>query len=92
MRWTYELQLYTHSKPWPYLTNPVAVVTAAACCCLLLPAAACCCCWLLLLLQIRRYGFHGTSHKYLVSTAASMLGKSPQQTNAITCHLGASHQ
>lgn len=38
--------------------------------------------------KIRRYGFHGTSHKYLVETAASMLGKRPQQTNAITCHLG----
>eukprot|EP00882_Tetradesmus_deserticola_P013158 GHRQ01013954.1.p1 GENE.GHRQ01013954.1~~GHRQ01013954.1.p1 ORF type:complete len:415 (+),score=167.05 GHRQ01013954.1:498-1742(+) len=38
--------------------------------------------------QIRRYGFHGTSHKYLVQTAAGMLGKSVQQTNAITCHLG----
>ncbi|KAF6258057.1 acetate kinase [Scenedesmus sp. NREL 46B-D3] len=38
--------------------------------------------------KIRRYGFHGTSHKYLAETAASMLGKSPQQINAITCHLG----
>lgn len=37
---------------------------------------------------IRRYGFHGTSHKYLVETAAQMLGKPPQQVNAITCHLG----
>lgn len=38
--------------------------------------------------NIRRYGFHGTSHKYLVKTAASMLGKKPEQLNAITCHLG----
>ncbi|GIL65712.1 hypothetical protein Vafri_19392 [Volvox africanus] len=38
--------------------------------------------------QIRRYGFHGTSHKYLVDQAAAMLGKSVSETNAITCHLG----
>lgn len=38
---------------------------------------------------IRRYGFHGTSHKYLVGQAAGMLGKQPEQLNAITCHLGA---
>eukprot|EP00775_Hariotina_reticulata_P003387 gene3387-3660_t len=38
--------------------------------------------------HIRRYGFHGTSHKYLVETAAEMLGKKPEQLNAITCHLG----
>lgn len=37
---------------------------------------------------IRRYGFHGTSHKYLVEAAAKMMNKTPQQTNAITCHLG----
>eukprot|EP00878_Enallax_costatus_P030958 GHUV01033779.1.p1 GENE.GHUV01033779.1~~GHUV01033779.1.p1 ORF type:complete len:413 (+),score=79.58 GHUV01033779.1:418-1656(+) len=38
--------------------------------------------------NVRRYGFHGTSHKYLVQTAAKMLGKQPEQLNAITCHLG----
>ncbi|KAG2454195.1 hypothetical protein HYH02_001230 [Chlamydomonas schloesseri] len=38
--------------------------------------------------KIRRYGFHGTSHKYLVEQAAAMLGKDVSQTNVITCHLG----
>ncbi|GLC39612.1 hypothetical protein PLESTB_001956700 [Pleodorina starrii] len=38
--------------------------------------------------QIRRYGFHGTSHKYLVEQAAAMLGKPVSETNVITCHLG----
>lgn len=37
---------------------------------------------------IRRYGFHGTSHKYLVETAASMLNKSVDSLNVISCHLG----
>ncbi|KIZ07816.1 acetate kinase [Monoraphidium neglectum] len=37
---------------------------------------------------IRRYGFHGTSHKYLAETAAAMLGRPVGQLNAITCHLG----
>lgn len=37
---------------------------------------------------IRRYGFHGTSHKYLAETAAAMLGRPAGQLNAITCHLG----
>ncbi|GIL44892.1 hypothetical protein Vafri_2348 [Volvox africanus] len=38
--------------------------------------------------KIRRYGFHGTSHKYLVEQAAGMLGKPVLETNVITCHLG----
>ena len=38
---------------------------------------------------IRRYGFHGTSHKYLAQEAARQLGKPLEQLNAITCHLGA---
>ncbi|EFJ50488.1 acetate kinase [Volvox carteri f. nagariensis] len=38
--------------------------------------------------HIRRYGFHGTSHKYLVEQAAAMLGKDVSETNVITCHLG----
>lgn len=37
---------------------------------------------------IRRYGFHGTSHQYLVGQAAQMLGKAPEAVNVITCHLG----
>ncbi|GBF90589.1 acetate kinase [Raphidocelis subcapitata] len=39
--------------------------------------------------SIRRYGFHGTSHKYLAETAAAMMGRPLGQLNAITCHLGA---
>ncbi len=37
---------------------------------------------------IRRYGFHGISHRYAVERAARMLGREPQRLNAITCHLG----
>lgn len=38
--------------------------------------------------HIRRYGFHGTSHKYLLKEAAKILNKEPQKTNLITLHLG----
>ena len=38
---------------------------------------------------IRRYGFHGTSHKYVAQRAAELLGKSLHKMNLITCHLGA---
>lgn len=37
---------------------------------------------------IRRYGFHGTSHKYVAERAASLLGKDINELNIITCHLG----
>ncbi|WP_027938971.1 acetate kinase [Anaerobiospirillum succiniciproducens] len=37
---------------------------------------------------IRRYGAHGTSHMYLAQEAAHLLGKKPEDTNVITCHLG----
>jgi acetate kinase len=37
---------------------------------------------------IRRYGFHGTSHKYVSQVAAEMLGKDVKDTKIITCHLG----
>ncbi|MDR2098457.1 MAG: acetate kinase [Rickettsiales bacterium] len=37
---------------------------------------------------IRRYGFHGTSHKYVSGEAARLLGLSPGEANLITCHLG----
>lgn len=39
-------------------------------------------------LGIRRYGFHGTSHKYVASKAAEALGKSLEKLKLITCHLG----
>ena len=38
--------------------------------------------------HVRRYGFHGTSHRYVTLRAAELLGKSPQQVNLITTHLG----
>lgn len=38
--------------------------------------------------HIRRYGFHGTSHKYLLQEAAKILGKKQEETNVITLHLG----
>eukprot|EP00879_Flechtneria_rotunda_P020940 GHRR01022049.1.p1 GENE.GHRR01022049.1~~GHRR01022049.1.p1 ORF type:complete len:255 (+),score=97.96 GHRR01022049.1:1041-1805(+) len=38
--------------------------------------------------NIRRYGFHGTSHKYLVDQASRMLDIPADELNIITCHLG----
>lgn len=38
--------------------------------------------------QVRRYGFHGTSHLYVAKAAAHHLGKSLESLNLITCHLG----
>ena len=38
--------------------------------------------------KIRRYGFHGTSHRYVSERAAAMLGKDPADCNIVTCHLG----
>ncbi|HZK55529.1 MAG TPA: acetate kinase [Desulfosporosinus sp.] len=38
--------------------------------------------------KIRKYGFHGTSHKYVSIKAAEMLGKPLSETKIITCHLG----
>lgn len=37
---------------------------------------------------VRRYGFHGTSHKYVSRRAAEFLQKPISQVNMITCHLG----
>ncbi|HZJ82355.1 MAG TPA: acetate kinase [Clostridia bacterium] len=37
---------------------------------------------------VRRYGFHGTSHKYVALKAASMLNKPIESLKIITCHLG----
>jgi len=37
---------------------------------------------------VRRYGFHGTSHKYVAIKAAEMLGKELEELKVITCHLG----
>lgn len=37
---------------------------------------------------LRRYGFHGTSHRYVTERAAAMLNKPVTEVNLITCHLG----
>ena len=38
--------------------------------------------------RIRKYGFHGTSHKYVSQKAAEYLGKDAKDLKIITCHLG----
>ena len=38
--------------------------------------------------HIRRYGFHGTSHRYVTQRAIALLGKPADQCNIVTCHLG----
>ncbi|WP_221793143.1 acetate/propionate family kinase [Oceanobacter mangrovi] len=38
--------------------------------------------------QVRRYGFHGTSHYYVAKQAAAFIGKPLEQLNLITMHLG----
>src|SRR6056297_3966797 len=37
---------------------------------------------------VRKYGFHGTSHKYVAQRTASILGKDLDSLKIITCHLG----
>lgn len=37
---------------------------------------------------VRKYGFHGTSHKFVTQKAAEILGKPQDEINIITCHLG----
>ncbi len=39
-------------------------------------------------MKIRRYGFHGTSHKYVSGRVAELTGKSLEGTKIVTCHLG----
>ena len=38
--------------------------------------------------SIRRYGAHGTSHRYVSQAAAEFLGKDPSELKIVTCHLG----
>ena len=38
--------------------------------------------------KVRKYGFHGTSHKFVSAAAAEYLGKKPEELKIITCHLG----
>lgn len=38
--------------------------------------------------KLRRYGFHGTSHRYVTLRAAELLGKDPKDLKIVSCHLG----
>ena len=38
--------------------------------------------------HVRRYGFHGTSHRFVSERAAEMLGIAKDNFNCITCHMG----
>lgn len=38
--------------------------------------------------KLRKYGFHGTSHKYVTERAANLIGKPVEELKIVTCHLG----
>jgi acetate kinase len=38
--------------------------------------------------KVRRYGFHGTSHRFVSGQAAAMLGRPPRELRLVTAHLG----
>ncbi|MGE4352626.1 MAG: acetate/propionate family kinase [Oscillospiraceae bacterium] len=38
--------------------------------------------------KVRRYGFHGTSHRYVAHRAAKMMGKPAEELKLISCHMG----
>ncbi len=38
--------------------------------------------------SVRRYGFHGTSHRYVTKRYFEITGKKPEGTKIVTCHLG----
>ena len=38
--------------------------------------------------KVRRYGFHGTSHRYVSARAAELLGKPIEELKIISCHMG----
>ena len=38
--------------------------------------------------RVRKYGFHGTSHRYVSRRAAQLLGRDPMDVDLVTCHLG----
>ncbi|MBQ9535675.1 MAG: acetate kinase [Clostridia bacterium] len=38
--------------------------------------------------RVRRYGFHGTSHRYVSKKAAEMMGRPLSELKIITCHIG----
>ena len=39
-------------------------------------------------LKVRRYGFHGTSHRFIAGETPKLLGKKPEDCKFIICHLG----
>ncbi|NLJ75139.1 MAG: acetate kinase [Firmicutes bacterium] len=38
--------------------------------------------------RVRKYGFHGTSHKYIAGRVGQLMGKDPAELKVISCHLG----
>jgi acetate kinase len=38
--------------------------------------------------KVRRYGFHGTSHRYVAERAAALMGRPLEELRLVTCHLG----
>lgn len=38
--------------------------------------------------RVRRYGFHGTSHKFVAQSVAELMGKDINELKIVTCHLG----
>ena len=38
--------------------------------------------------KVRRYGFHGTSHRFVTARCAELMGKPASELKIITCHLG----
>ncbi len=38
--------------------------------------------------HVRKYGFHGTSHRYVSMELANILGKDPKDLKIVSCHLG----
>lgn len=38
--------------------------------------------------KVRRYGFHGTSHKYVSQRAAELMGRKIEELKIVSCHLG----
>ncbi|NCB52135.1 MAG: acetate kinase [Clostridia bacterium] len=38
--------------------------------------------------KVRRYGFHGTSHRYVSARAAEMLGRPVEELKLVSCHMG----
>ena len=39
-------------------------------------------------LHVRKYGFHGTSHRFVTAKLAETLGKKPEDLKIVSCHLG----